>query len=115
MGKLNNDKKIRKTYTKDMLIKRVAERCGKDLNSVRQFYYALEDDITKLLSSAASETDISIRLFEGITIDSAFIPEKTKINNLNGKLITTSSKVKAKANVTRCYCDKLTKYNEQSI
>ena len=112
MGKLNKKEKIKKTYTKDMLIRNIAEVCGRDLNTVRQFYNALEAGITKLLSSANSNTDISIRLFEGITVDSAFVPEKTKINNLTGELITTTSKVKAKANVTRCYCDKLTKYNE---
>ena len=101
-----------KTYTKEMLVKKIAEECGKDMTTVRKIYNALEESIVELLSSADLQIDISIRLFEGITIDSSFIPEKTKVNNLTGKVITTASKIKPKANITRSYCNKLTTHNK---
>ena len=104
--------KIKKTYTKDMLIRSIAEKCNKDINTVRTIYHTLEETITKLLSSANENTDITIRLFEGISIDSTFIPEKTKLNNLTGKVITSKSKIKPKANITRNYRDKLTADNK---
>ena len=104
---LNAQKKIKTTYTKDMLIKNIAETCGKNIGTVRAVYAELENAIEKYLSSATPDTDVSIRLFEGITLDSTFVPEKTKLNNLTGKVITTTSKIKPKANITRYYCEKL--------
>lgn len=109
---LKTQNKTKHTYTKDMLIKSISEICRKDKNTVRTIYNTLEDNITKILSSADSDTDVTIRLFEGITIDSTFIPEKTKVNNLTGKVITSTSKIKPKANITRNYRDKLTNYNK---
>ena len=113
MGSLlkSNDKN-KNTYTKDALIRNVAEKCRKDIGTVRTIYNTLEDTISNLLSSANSNTDVTIRLFEGITIDSTFIPEETKINNLTGKVITSKSKIKPKANITRNYRDKLTANNK---
>lgn len=111
-SELNAQDKIKNTYTKDMLIKKIAKKCVKDINSVRTIYNTLEEVIENLLSSANPKTDISIRLFEGITIDSTFVPEKTKINNLTGKVITSTSKIKPKANITRNYRDKLTANNK---
>ena len=104
---LDIQQKTKTTYTKDMLIKNIAEACGKNIGTVRAIYNELEDMIEEYLSSASPDSDVSIRLFEGITIDSTFIPEKTKVNNLTGNVITTTSKIKPKANVTRYYCEKL--------
>ena len=110
-NKINVQEKIKNTYTKEMLIKNIAEVSEKNVSIVRTIYNTFEDIIVKLLSSADCNTDVSLRLFEGITIDSAFVPEKTKMNNLTGNIITTTSKIKPKANITRYYCDKLTNYN----
>ena len=104
---LNSQIKTKTTYTKDMLIKNIADTSCKNIGTVRAIYNALEASIEEYLSSATPDTDVSIRLFEGITIDSTFIPEKTKVNNLTGNVITTTSKIKPKANVTRYYCEKL--------
>lgn len=109
---MNNQEKVKNTHTKEMLIRSISEKCKKDLCTVRTIYNALEEEIAQLLSSADNDTDIVIRLFEGISIESTFIPEKTKINNLTGKLITTMSKIKPKANITRTYCNKLTTHNK---
>ena len=105
-------KKNKNTYTKDILIRRISDICGKDMSTIRIVYNALEETVAKLLSSANEDTDVSIRLFEGITLDSTFIPDKTKINNLTGKVITAASKIKPKANITRTYRNKLTEYNK---
>lgn len=109
---LKTQEKVKHTYTKDMLIRSIADTCHKDMGTVRIFYNALEENVAKLLSSATSDADISIRLFEGITLGSTFVPEKTKVNNLTGKFITATSKIKPKANITRSYRDKLTTNNK---
>lgn len=96
------------TYTKDMLVRKISDVCGRDMSTIRTVYNTLEEIVANLLSSAKPNTDVSIRLFEGITLDSTYIPEKTKLNNLTGKVITTTSKIKPKANITRTYCNKLT-------
>lgn len=110
--KLKNHEETRATYNKEMLIKDVAEITEKNINTVRVIYNALEDNIVKLLSFANPNTDVIIRLFEGISICGTFVPEKTKVNNLTGKPITVKSKIKVKANITDNYCDKITNYNK---
>lgn len=105
------DSKNKITYTKDTLIKNIAKKCKVDVMTVRNIYNTLEDDIEELLSSANYRTDISIRLFEGITINSTFVPEQTKTNNLTGEVITAMSKIRPKANITRHYREKLTSRN----
>ena len=105
-------KKNKNTYTKDMLIRRISDICGKDMSTIRTVYNTLEETVANLLSSANPNIDVSIRLFEGITIDSTYIPEKTKVNNLTGKVITATSKIKPKANITRTYRNKLTEHNK---
>lgn len=104
---MSNKDKTKLTYTKDMLIKNIAMMSGNDVKVVRTIYNALEEDIARLLSLANQDTDVSLRLFEGITINSTFVPEKTKINNLTGEEIVASSKIKPKANITRNYCEKI--------
>ena len=109
---LENNEKTKITYTKDMLIKKIAEEYGIGVKIVRSIYNQLEEDVFEILSSANLNTDVSIRLFEGISIDSSFLPEKTKISNLTGETIIASSKIKPKANITRNYCEKLTNFNK---
>ena len=109
---LKTQDKVKHTYTKDMLIRSIADACHKDMGTVRSVYNTLEENVAKLLSSATPDADISIRLFEGITIDSTFVPEKTKVNNLTGNVITSTSKIKPKANITRSYRNKLTANNK---
>lgn len=113
MGKQSKvQEKTKTTYTKDMLVRKIAEVCRKDSTTVRSVYNALEEMIAKILSSATPDTDVTIRLFEGITIDSTYVPEKTKVNNLTGKIITSASKIQPKANITRNYRNKLTANNK---
>ena len=97
---MSNKDKTKLTYTKDMLIKNIAMMSGNDVKVVRTIYNELEEDIARLLSLANQDTDVSLRLFEGIAINSTFVPEKTKINNLTGEEIVASSKIKPKANIT---------------
>lgn len=104
---MSDKDKTKLTYTKNMLIKNIAMMSGNDVEVVRTIYNALEEDIARLLSLAKPETDVSLRLFEGITLNSTFVPEKTKINNLTGEEIVASSKIKPKFNITRSYCEKI--------
>ena len=53
------------------------------------------------------ERDVCIKLFEGISLDGKYVPEKTKRNNLTGETNFVESKIKPKFNITRSYCDKL--------
>ena len=74
---------------------------------IRDIYNLLENSIFDYLHSVNSEQDVSIRLFEGISLDCEYIPEKKKKNNLTGKMIFVESKVKPRFNITRNYCEKL--------
>ena len=67
----------------------------------------MENLIFDILSSVEINGDISIRLFEGISLDGIYISEKTKKNNLTGEVNLVESKIKPKFNITRSYCEKL--------
>lgn len=95
------------TITKEVIIKDVAKQTNKNIYVVRDIYNALETTIFDILSSVDVNGDISIRLFEGISLDGIHVPEKTKKNNLTGKLSLVESKIKPKFNITRSYCEKL--------
>ena len=101
----NDSKKV--TYTKDMLIKTVAKDCRIDRNTVKDVYESIEDSVSDALSSANEDSDVSVRLFEGIVLNGVYVPSHEKVNNLTGKTIITKSKIVPKAHITRTYCDKI--------
>ena len=101
----NDSKKV--TYTKDMLIKTVAKDCRIDRNTVKDVYESLEDIVSDALSSANEDSDVSVRLFEGIVLNGVYVPSHEKVNNLTGKTIITKSKIVPKAHITRTYCDNI--------
>ncbi len=74
---------------------------------IKNVYYSLESAIFDLLSSADKKQDIHIKLFEGISVEGKYMPEKTKKNNLTGEIGFVESKIKPKFNITRSYCEKL--------
>ena len=101
----NDSKKV--TYTKDMLIKTVAKDCRIDRNTVKDVYESIEDSVSDALSSANEDSDVSVRLFEGIVLNGVYVQSHEKVNNLTGKTIITKSKIVPKAHITRTYCDKI--------
>lgn len=110
---MKNNDKPKTVYTKAQIIKMVARSIRLRKSLVEDVFDGIEQEIAKLLASANEGSDVSLRLFEGITIDSEFIPPKEKVNNLTGDKITTLAKIKAKANITRHYCGKLLKRNQE--
>ena len=93
--------------TKEALIIDIAKQSKKDVGDVKDVYNTLEQTIFDILSSVETNGDISIRLFEGISLDGIYISEKTKKNNLTGEVSLVHSKIKPKFNITRSYCEKL--------
>lgn len=93
--------------TKENLVKDIAKQTNKNISDVKDVYNTLEKTIFDILSSVDTNGDVSIRLFEGISLDGIYIPEKTKQNNLTGKTSFVESKIKPKFNITRSYCEKL--------
>jgi len=93
--------------TKENIIKEIAKQTNNNIYEIRNFYNAFEDIIFNTLSSVNKEQNVCIKLFEGISLDGSYISEKTKKNNLTGKVNLVESKIKPKFNITRCYCEKL--------
>ena len=95
--------------TKESLLKYISKQTNKNISDVKEIYNALEKTIFDILSSVGTIGDISIRLFEGISLDGTYVSEKTKKNNLTGQVNFVESKIKPKFNITRSYCEKLNK------
>ena len=93
--------------TKEALIRDIAKQTNKSISDVKDIYNTLEKDIFDILSSVDVNGDTTIKLFEGISLDGIYMPEKTKKNNLTGELNLVESKIKPKFNITRSYCEKL--------
>lgn len=96
-----------KKITKENLIKDIAKQTNNDVLDIKNIYNTLEDMIFDILSSVNDSQDVNIRLFEGISLDGIYVPEKEKKNNLTGKTSLVESKIKPKFNITRSYCEKL--------
>ena len=96
-----------KVVKKDKLIRDVAKQTVYNIADVKIIYNALENTIFNLLYSVNENEDVCIKLFEGITLDGKYVPEKTKKNNLTGETHFVESKIKPKFNITRSYCEKL--------
>lgn len=92
--------------TKDDLVKSIAKQSNNTQKNVREIFNLLENEIFALLSNANKEQDVEIRLFEGITLNSEFIPEKERFNNLTKKMEFVDKRIKPKANISRTYCEK---------
>ena len=113
MNNQNNTKeKKNAVYTKDDMIKNISKKCRISYYTVRNIYNTLEEDIANILSSANKKTDVTIRLFEGISLNSTYVPEEVRQNNLTGETITSMSKIRPKANITRSYRERITGYNK---
>lgn len=93
--------------TKDSIIKSIARNSKQTINDVKDFYDTLEDIIFDILSSVDESQDVQIKLFEGISLDGKYIPEKMKKNNLTGKVSLVESKIRPKFAITRSYVEKL--------
>ena len=99
--------KEKNKITKENLIKIIAKQTNKSISDTKDFYNTLEDIIFNTLSSVNEEHDVCIKLFEGISLDGTYVEEKTKKNNLTGKVNLVPSKIKPKFNITRTYCNKI--------
>ena len=93
--------------TKEFLIRDIAKQTNKNIGDVKEIYNTLEKTIFDILSSVDVNGDVSIKLFEGVSLDGIYILEKTKQNNLTGEVRLVESKIKPKFNITRSYCEKL--------
>ena len=91
--------------SKKKLIKSIKNYHTKSV--IKDVYNLIESTIFNCLSSVDKKQDVCIKLFEGISIDGTYIPEKTKKNNLTGEFNVVESRIKPKFNVTRYYCEKL--------
>lgn len=91
--------------SKKRLIKSVRNYHTKSV--IKDVYDMIESSLFDTLSSVDEKQDVCIKLFEGISLDGRYVPEKTKRNNLTGKESFVESKIKPKFNITRSYCEKL--------
>ena len=93
--------------TKEALIRDIANQTNNNITDVKTIYNTLEKTIFDILSSVDVNGNTTIKLFEGISLDGIYISEKTKQNNLTGKMSFVESKIKPKFAITRSYCEKL--------
>lgn len=104
------EEKEKLTYTKADLIKSIARDCGFEQEEVRMVYESLDQHIFEALGSATEDADVTIRLFDGVSMSSTFEPKMARHNNLTDENIISLPKVRPKAKLTRNYRERLTRF-----
>lgn len=94
-------------YTKREIIRQVTLRTMYDLPMVKNVYNALGDVIENLLLTARANNEVTLKMFNGLSLTGKCIPEKTKKNNLTGRTIQVPSKVKVKMVTSREFCERM--------
>ncbi len=95
---------------KEQIIKEIAIREGIPLPVAQSVYLTLENYIFELLSLASSVDKVSLKLFNGISIDCSYKGEKKMIHPETGELFETSPKIWARPKITRYYNRRLNGY-----
>lgn len=105
-----------KVVKKKNIIRDISKQSYYNIADVKTIYNTLENVIFKHLSNVDKDEDVCIRLFEGISLDGKYVPEKVKKNNFEKsksrnlagiETILVKSKIEPKFNITRSYCEKL--------
>lgn len=91
--------------SKKKLIKSIKNSHTKTV--IKEVYNVFENVIFDTLSSVDKKQDVCIKLFEGVSLDGKYVPEKIKKNNLTRETSFIGSRIKPKFNITRSYCEKL--------
>lgn len=93
--------------TQDKLLKKIARKEGKNVATVRNIFKTTEDVIFDCLSSTTPNENIIIKLFNGITLECNYIPEK-EIHTYDD--IVCKPRLHTKAKITRYFNRKLNNY-----
>lgn len=105
---MNNQKNsVTKIVTRDEVIRFLAKDLGENIQPMRTRYRLWEDKIREILSEAEDGKDVSIRLFDGIKLESKFVPVRERLDTLTGQRKMYDSKVKAKASLSKRYLEKV--------
>ena len=91
--------------SKKKLVKSIRESHTKAV--VKNVYNTLEHLLFKCLSDVNKKHDVTIKMFEGISLNGKFVPEQMKENHLTKQVNLVESHIKPKFNITRSYREKL--------
>lgn len=91
--------------TRDKLVREVSKASSLSIAKTKSVFNNIEDVVTDHLSEADQNTDVVIRVFDGLNIMSTYQPEST--HNFLGKDIVVSQRIKPKAVLTRHYVDRI--------
>lgn len=74
-----------------------------DISVINTVLDSVENTIFAIIKNTNYNEDVSIKLFDGLYINSTYSPSERRKNNLTGEIIDTKSKIKVKSKITRTY------------
>lgn len=83
-----------KEFNKDNLISEVASRLNLYKDSVEEVYTSLENYVIELLMKSDENYNTSIKLFNGVYLQSIYEGEKVRLNNFDKTEYTIKPKLK---------------------
>lgn len=91
--------------SRDQLIKEVGKASSLSYARTKSVFNNIEKSVMEHLQEANENTDVAVRILDGVAIYSQFQPEKT--HNFLGNDIVVSERLKPKAIISRSYVRKL--------
>lgn len=92
--------------TQDELIREIADKEDIDVTTVRDIFKSAENSIFAYLSSTTPSENIVIKLLNGLSLESEYIPEH-KVNKGMFKNHNCSERIKVKPILTKYYKNKI--------
>lgn len=90
-------------YTQKDLIKLISEESGYYQNAVKDIFSAFTTVINNLLLATEPEDATKIKLFDGLTIETKYYPEREVKNPRTGEIVVTTEHVYPHAKFTPAY------------
>lgn len=93
--------------TQEQLIKEIANREGENVASVRDIITGMENLIYAYLSSATPTEDVTVKILNGVSITSKYVPGGESINPKTQEKIMIKPRIWSFPRVTWYYNNKL--------
>lgn len=98
---MKNKNKYIEKINQTELIERICDVTAIPHNQVSAVLSSLEKDVFDILSSASQDTDVQVKLFDGLIVKSRYEKAKEKLNNLTGETITVPERLTVSGRITR--------------
>lgn len=102
-----NTEPLQITVTQEQLLREAADLGHYDPETVRRVHKALEELLLHYLSSASPGKSVSVKLMNGLSVESKYLPERCAKHPKTQEPVTARASIRAQPKLTRYFNRKL--------